>query len=656
MSTNSDVLSTLLYQRNEWVTGEELSAHFGVSTRTIRNWTRGRADITSSPRGYRHVPDHHVAASSVASPAARARQVLLNLLDAVEGTSIYALAERYFVSDLTVDADLHRVRRMLAATGLHLERIREHVRLVGSERQRRALLRRSRDYRRHPRFQDTSQAFRRELRAHGYAVNGLALDDAIAAILIAVTRHGTTPIDAPTEAGPLPTQGEPEDTTASGSRADDAEMRAHLRRVIHGVHGVTLAEAELDELIPMLRVVATPRPTARPDSAVRAAVGAALRRVGAAYAIELTDRELIDRLSRHVIRMRSRPRADNPRNALTAEVKRAYPMLFDIAVRLAQDIAPTKDLARSADEQAYLALHLGSAVQPATRDRVRIAVRAPEYHDIVDQLAIRLATHTDADVTRELADPDAEPPSDHLAAPSPDLLVIAGLTPRPTESGVPSTPSGPDRHGPDAADAADTSPSNARTVRTVQVDLMPSDTDLARVHAAVLEVRQARARARLVATLLDALEPAFFVRGFPPDGADGVIRALTTRLATAGVVDPSYAEDILTRERLSSTVFADHVAVPHALTLSATRTAIAVALDEHPMDWNGEPVKLVVLVAFPGDHGAGFREFFDALVQVVSDPAHVNRIVRAAHRFEDFVADLTEIFAAHDPGFAVSPR
>jgi lichenan operon transcriptional antiterminator len=59
--------------------------------------------------------------------------------------------------------------------------------------------------------------------------------------------------------------------------------------------------------------------------------------------------------------------------------------------------------------------------------------------------------------------------------------------------------------------------------------------------------------------------------------ATAAIRMLGDRMISAGVIDRAYVEGALERERLSSTAFTEHLAVPHAMTMTARRTAIAIA-------------------------------------------------------------------------------
>ena len=122
--------------------------------------------------------------------------------------------------------------------------------------------------------------------------------------------------------------------------------------------------------------------------------------------------------------------------------------------------------------------------------------------------------------------------------------------------------------------------------RVVRIQPFLTEGDVERVQAAAGRVRRARRLARLRAELERYFSADAFVATVPPDAdEESVIRMLGARLVAQGVIDEDYVERTLERERLSSTAFTDALAVPHALGMTASRTAIAVALADPSMPW-----------------------------------------------------------------------
>ncbi len=183
--------------------------------------------------------------------------------------------------------------------------------------------------------------------------------------------------------------------------------------------------------------------------------------------------------------------------------------------------------------------------------------------------------------------------------------------------------------------------------RLVVVAPFPTEADLERVRTEVARVRRARRRARLAAALSSYIAPELFVRGLRGLDRDGAIRMLGDRMITAGVIDHAYVEGALERERLSSTAFTEHLAVPHAMTMTARRTAIAIAVDDVPIDWGGANVNVVALIAFAESGRAEFQEVFDQFVEAFSERENVQRLVQGAEDYPGLLAELARLMEPH---------
>ena len=182
--------------------------------------------------------------------------------------------------------------------------------------------------------------------------------------------------------------------------------------------------------------------------------------------------------------------------------------------------------------------------------------------------------------------------------------------------------------------------------RIVRIQPFLTESDVERVQAAAGRVRRGRRLARLRAELERYFSAGAFVRGLDgADGEEGVIRRLGGLLVDQGIIDEGYVQRTIEREKLSSTAFTDALAVPHAIGMTATRTAIAIGIAEPSIPWGEGRVQVVAFTAFSESDRAAFQTVFEQFVEVFSERDSVQRIVR---RGSDFAAFLDELVAVID--------
>ena len=624
-----------------WTTASELADRLGVTTRTIRNYAAqansGGVIVESGPAGYRldraAWANRGAPARRDSSPPVRAARVIRSLIDATDGLDVHETAAANHVSDSTFEADLARVRARLDGTGLTLVRQGPRITLEGPETARRRLL--------GALFRDESARGMLELDAlraafpevsefrtalvagladAGYAPNEYGLNDVLLHTAIALDRVATNhPLDeADAAAPPASSDGSTAPVAASASTAADGPLAELLARLVDEHFGTSVGPADLAHLTRLLETRAATRTTAaaqadaagRPISPRVPLVRRIVAGASAAYLVDLDDEDFIDRLALHVDNLVARASTSNlSRNPLTASIKAAYPLIYELAVYIASELARTEGIAVDDDEIAYIAMHVGAYLdQRRSRGEiVRVAVSAPAYHDVHTALAARIRSAVDDEV--ELVAPGEE-------AERADVLVAVIEPSSPVE-------------------------------RLVLVAPFPTEVDLERVRAEVARVRRARRRARLAASLSRYIAPELFVRGLRGFDRDGAIRMLGDRMISAGVIDRAYVEGALERERLSSTAFTEHLAVPHAMTMTARRTAIAIAIDDVPINWGGASVNVVALIAFAESGRAEFQEVFDQFVEAFSERENVQRLVVGATDYPGLLAELSRLMEPH---------
>jgi lichenan operon transcriptional antiterminator len=623
MADKSPMLLTFLSRSEGWTPASEIAEHLGVSTRTVRSYVTAIKVaaapldvIHSSPDGYRLNRDAHAEHASrdrtsdvAGTPRERVTFLVTRLTHAGVELDVHDLADSLFVSSSTIEADLRQVRALAREAGLELVRDGDHVRLNGPDAgQRRLVSRLFSDEQAHGlvdlrRVQeafgiDDLSGFKTDVMAvlerQGYAINEFGLDRVLLHTAIAVERSRGSSLadDAP----------EPDDAVASD-----------LDRLVVERFGTRLPAGELTALTTLLTTRAGTRLTPRDEVGEHVAV---VRKIvdhaQEEFLVDLDDDAFLTRLGAHVgnLVIRARDGVGNP-NPLARTIKSSYPLTYELAVFVAAEIQREFEITIGDDEIAYIALHIGSHLERrATHgERLTCVLVSPGYHDIAELLERRIlpALGDDVVIDRVLTRTDVDPADLHA-----DLVIS-------------------------------TVPWDVRPANVVIVQPLPTDADLDAVRGAITRIRRQRRRRAITDELLLYFDDALFFRDLDARDSESVIRVLGQRMQERGIIDDEYLAGVLDREHISSTAFTEWLAVPHALTMSAKRTAIAIALYENPIPWGDATVQVVALVAFSAKDRASFQTVFEQFVEVFSDRQDVQRLLRAAQDFPSFIDELVRL-------------
>ncbi|MBB2925395.1 PTS sugar transporter subunit IIA [Cellulomonas cellasea] len=107
------------------------------------------------------------------------------------------------------------------------------------------------------------------------------------------------------------------------------------------------------------------------------------------------------------------------------------------------------------------------------------------------------------------------------------------------------------------------------------------------------------------------------------------VREAGAVLVRAGAVEPAYVDAMLERERSMSTYMGNFLAIPHGTEEAKgaiTRSALCLVRYDEPVDWDGEPVRVVVGIAGVGDE---HLEILSRIALVFADMEQVQRVLDA---------------------------
>lgn len=627
-----DQLLAVLRREDSWATAASLADQLGVTPRSIRSYVaalnaRTVGAVDSGPAGYRAGAGAAVAAGTPdaqGTPRARLHRLIRTLVDEADGIDVYDTALALHVSETTLENDLGRVRALLDGGRVALERDRDRVRLRGDEQALRRLLSRlaQDEMDAGPLRPEALQralapeavpaaaigpfksALVRELGDLGYYVNELAISDVLLHITIAAERVA---------AG-----------RALAERTDSASAAVRvvgsaIARLADQHFGVALGDGDREHLanLVLTRVVAPgeqpPADAARiVDAEVAQAVRAEIEQAARDYQVDLVDEAFIVRLALHVQNLLHRAQESAwTRNPLTQSLKSSYPMIFDVAVSIASGLHDRLGVPLQEDEIAYIAMHVGGRLERSrAADTILTAtIVCPGYRELQELL------HSSVD--RSLG----------------RLIEVVRV----------DTSMDPDWSAIDTDLVLSTIPAAGTDERVVRITPFLAETDIERVQQAAARIRRARRLSRLREELQRYFSADAFLSPVPDAGEEAIIRMLGGMLTAGGLIGEDYISGTIERERMSSTAFTDALAVPHALQMTARRTAIAIGIADGSVAWGAGRVQVVALAAFSEDDRDAFQTVFEQLVEVFSERESVQRIVRRATGFDAFLDELVAV-------------
>lgn len=127
----------------------------------------------------------------------------------------------------------------------------------------------------------------------------------------------------------------------------------------------------------------------------------------------------------------------------------------------------------------------------------------------------------------------------------------------------------------------------------------------------------------------EILAPGDVVVAASAGSKEEAIRDAGAILVRAGAVDPGYVDAMLEREQSISTYMGNFLAIPHgteAAKGTIRRSALCLVRYDEPVDWDGEPVRVVVGIAGVGDE---HLEILSRIALVFADMEQVQRVLDA---------------------------
>ena len=613
------------------MTGKALGKALGVSDRTIRSDVEGinseyGCELIRASRRNGYYVDHelmkaqNISSQEVIPQTAQQRCVYLikELLFRSREINLIDLQERVFVSGYSIDNDLRKIRDMIRRyPGLRLVRSRNHIRLSGDEGDKRKLYK---------------ELLMEETKGNFVNLSAIAdiwkdfdllkLEDDFTEICEKydfrisemeyplIMLHAGVSIERMLNHNYV-SEEPPEAAEEEGGK--EYQIADELFARISEIYKVKLVKDEVLRFAGLLKGKdrLTEEETREEADDMERLMGDILELLKQEFDIDLsTDEDFRSGIITHIRLLMKRQQNQVTANDLyLQELKRKYPLVFEMAVRVAQRIEGYCGTRLNENEISFLALHLGAACERMNlSEQYRAVAIIPNSYTMskpcVDKLMLRFGNRMT--VVRVCSFFEEK----KIVQDNPDLIITT--VPLKHYLGTP----------------------------TVQISLFLNGEDESKVFQILNYLDKKKYHKDFVSLMERLMRKDLFHIQDSMESREAILNFLCDSLYEKGLSGENFKENVFRREALSGTSFVYGFAVPHAIEVSTRESCISIMILREPVKWGDFNVSLVVLLAIRDTDNSLLKVFFDWLCNIVTDNNKFQELIQSKN-YEEFMNHVT---------------
>ena len=623
---------TILKNNKNWMTGKELSKFLNVSDRTIRSdiayinlYHDGMLIESNVRNGYRLNSELssnvnvHAENDIPQTSFQRCFYIIYELLFKVNKLNIINIAEKFFVSDSSVENDLKEIKKSLEAyPTLKLVRQNNCIYLEGNEENKRQLyvnllMKKIKENFLNLDFLASlfpefnlliiKELLENAFQKYNYHIREMEFPVIMAYIGTAIERifcYNYIQIDTGneniTDSMEFTMAKEFFENVSQKLNIEIKENEAAFLAIIF--RGNTRVDPNSKEFLPDL------------DNTVDQLVNDLLEDIYTQLDIDLkNDIDFREGLSIHIQLLLQRKKNNiHIPNLCLDELKYKYPFFFEIAVRIGKLIKDKLNIELDENDISFIEQHLGGALERMnSKNKYRVIVINPN-NQALSSLCIKKIESIFHERIMIIGSINYFERKKVLEA-KPDLI----LTTLPLEHNL--------------------------NILTVQISIFVNSQDEVRIFQALNQLDSNRSKLKFLSEFKAMMEPRFFYVDLDLGSPKEVLSFMSDELYKAGVVDKDFKEAVFKREELSPTSFIYSFAVPHPVVANSIESKISVAVLKKPIQWGEFQVKLVLLLAIKEGKQKVLRTFFDWLSDIINDPQKLSSLMEIKS-YDEFINQM----------------
>ncbi|MGB7594377.1 MAG: BglG family transcription antiterminator [Erysipelotrichaceae bacterium] len=625
---------TILNDADDWMTANQLSAKTDISVRTIKNYVSEinalePGTILSSQSGYKIDKEKSdLYMKKTDSPISQGSQERVNhlitrLIKSKTPLDIYDVSDELFVSLSTVKSDLPKIRSRIAPFTLRLIHSSDSLQIEGLEKNKRKMLSALL-------YEESNESFM-NVEAIQNAFSGIDIDFIKTMLLetfkefhifindfslISLILHIAIAVDRiRNDAGSV--------SSASDSNLHPAHAFQVASRLAHRLEDtfhILYKPNEIDDLALLIASCATTLDYRAISSAnleevigkeTYELVNKLIQEVNAYYYINLNDSDFMTRFSLHIKNLLVRSRNNlYSKNPLTNNIKRSCPLLYETAVAMAKHIHEYTGISINDDEIAYIAFHLGGAIetQRNLEERVNCVLYCPTYYNT----DLRLNDSLNRNFNEQINIVNIVTNENELKRIGNADLILSTI------------------------------PLSLKAIKipVLTINLFLSQKDINAIFQRIDAIKKDKKKIVFMSHLNKILNPKFFRRNLPFLNENEAIEYMCTVLVKEEYVTDTFIDEIKDRERMSSTAF-NNLAIPHCMKMNAQKTGMFVIINEKPTQWGNNQVNLILMLSINRNDRKLFNEVFETLTMILTEPEAMKEVLNCT-TYEEFIQTLVE--------------
>lgn len=622
----------LLDESNEWRPSKKIAQRLGYSQRSVKNYIQQinqlfSEAIISSKKGYRLNTAQREKIfqyfdiepiQTFQSIESRRKYLLLNLLKTTQPLNIFDLSEQLYTSVTTVKKDIQALNNEIDEYNIKIVSAGDYLKVIGEENEKRrtfidqvygdtdSLILTEETIQQL--FPDLKIFEMKTLINNSLVDNDLFVDEYA---LISILLHVTLFIEQ--------MRGGTNSSNAVKIVILDEKLYDISKQLAAALQDFLKIEIEDSEIYEIYILLLAKTSTAEQKRVTRediesfvndetiVIVEKILSFLKDFYVIDLKDESFYIPFVLHINSLLTRARVGHfLKNPLLTSIKNGQPFIYELAVSVTSIISEFTQVKISDDEIGYIALHLGGAFSKENQKYHKLvcALLVPEVRTLAPDLKKKLESQFNDTIyiervyttnfdQRELANFD---------------LIISTIPIRNFDSSTP----------------------------VVAITPFFTSEDQKKIYFKIDEIKLKRTYQDFKDNLNQIVDNKYFMKNTVLKTREEVIEVVADILVNEKVAQEDFKENVLARERMSSTAF-NNIAIPHTFKMNALQSKMYIIVSERAISWGKKDfVNLVFLFAISEQDKQIFYNVFEILSLLFANEENTLEAVNKKN-FADFI-------------------